>query len=133
MAVQDLLHQMSSITFEMKNTFSASQDLLSTRSKTLKLPETGSQCTVFSIKPIDFSMKLYSHLTVSQKNKKTLSDAVAGKLYKTKRRSGIFPPNIINQSPKKTDAQEFNTSHRRPDALQSQLMFVRMGKFPSDP
>ncbi|XP_047217782.1 uncharacterized protein si:dkey-30e9.6 [Girardinichthys multiradiatus] len=74
----------------MKNTFSASQDLLSTRRKALKLPETGSQRAVFSIKPTDFSMKLYSHLTISQKNKKTLSDA-------------------------------------------SQLMFVRMGKFPSDP
>lgn len=124
---------MSSVTFEMKREFSANQDLLSTRSRFLKQPETGSQREIFSLKLPDFSVKLYRHRTVSRKKEKwTFSDAGISQPHEAKRRSEIFSPNIIIPTPNK-DSPKFITSHKLPDGLQSQLTFTKKGKFPSDP
>ncbi|XP_042279542.1 uncharacterized protein si:dkey-30e9.6 [Thunnus maccoyii] len=90
-----LLHPLSSVRFEEKIQFSASQDLSLARSKWFTLPETENRGDVWSIKPPDFSLKLYSH--------------------------------------KRKDSPKFITSYRPPDALESELMYVKRGKYPTRP
>ena len=132
MTQRDWVHHMSSVSFERKIQFSASQDLLFTRRKYFKLPE--SQSDGWSNKPPDFSVKLYSVQTFSQtKQSKTNLNVAEPQLSKTRRRKGSFLPNIMRMSPKKKNAPKFITTHRPADELDSELMFVRTGKYPYGP
>ncbi|XP_041843383.1 uncharacterized protein si:dkey-30e9.6 [Melanotaenia boesemani] len=50
-----------------------------------------------------------------------------------KRIKGRFFPNIVHAGTKKKDAPKFITTHRPPDVLKSELMFVKRGKHPPGP
>ncbi|XP_044064114.1 uncharacterized protein si:dkey-30e9.6 [Siniperca chuatsi] len=134
MAPHSLLHPLSSVCFEEKTQFSASHNLSFARSKWFTLPETESQSDVWSIKPPDFSLKLYRSLSVPQKKvRKTHSNLAVPQSSETKRRTGIFLPKLLHERYQSEDPPKFITSHRPPDALESELMFVKTGKYPSGP
>lgn len=126
-----LLHPLSSICFEDKIQFSASQDLSFSRSKWFKLPETESRGDVWSIKPPDFSVKLYKSLSVPQTKERKPCPNLA--VSQPKRRIVTFLPNILHESHKRKDFPKFITSYRPPDALESDLMFIKKGKYPLGP
>lgn len=129
-----LLHPLSSVRFEEKIQFSASQDLSLARSKWFTLPETESRGDVWSIKPPDFSLKLYRSLSVPQKKeRKPHPNLAVSQPSETKWRTGISLPNVLHESHKRKDSPKFITSYRPPDALESELMFVKRGKYPSGP
>ncbi|XP_019958997.2 putative uncharacterized protein C7orf78 homolog [Paralichthys olivaceus] len=130
MALCGLLDPLPSVCFERKTQFSARRGLCLARSKYFKLPETEShQLDVWSIKPPDFSLKLYRSLSVPQrKERKTFTVPAAQQTT-----SGIFLPDVSRESYKRNDPVKFITSYRPPDALESELEFVRTGKFPSEP
>ncbi|XP_071326432.1 putative uncharacterized protein C7orf78 homolog [Trachinotus anak] len=133
MAPDSLLHPLPSVCFEGKIQFSARQDLCLARSKCFKLPETESRGDVWSIKPPDFSVKLYRSVSVPQKKeRKTRGDPTAPKTTETERRPRIFLPNVFNESYKRKDPPKFITLYRPPDALETELMFVKTGKYPSE-
>lgn len=123
-------YDLSSVSFESKIRFSASRNLSLMRSKCFKQPKTEDQRDVCSIKPPDFSVKLYSRLTDSQK-KPRKKNANEARPSETKRTMGKYLPIIEHGSPEKKNAPKFITSHRPPDALESELMFVKTGKYPS--
>lgn len=134
MAPYGLLHPLSSVCFEEQIQFSASQHLSFARSKWFTLPETESQSNVWSIKPPDFSLKLYRSLAVPQKEeRKTHSDQTVPQPGEIKRRTGIFLPKVLHESYQRKDPPKFITSYKPPDALGSELMFVKTGKYPSGP
>ncbi|XP_062279131.1 uncharacterized protein si:dkey-30e9.6 [Scomber scombrus] len=127
-----LLHPLSSVCFEDKIQFSASQDVYFARSKWFTLPEAESRGDVWSIKPPDFSLKLYRSLSIPQKKeRKPCVNPAVSQPSETKRRIGIFLPNILHENHKRKDSPKFITSYRPPDALASELMFVKKGKYPS--
>ncbi|KAF1388403.1 hypothetical protein PFLUV_G00089810 [Perca fluviatilis] len=133
MAPNSLLHPVSSVSFEEKIQFSASQRLSFARSKWFTLPaESESHSDVWSIKPPDFSLKLYTSLSVPQKKeRKTHSNLPQPG--ETQRRTGIFLPNVLHESYQREESPKFITSYRPPDALESELMFVKTGKYLSGP
>ncbi|XP_053288971.1 uncharacterized protein si:dkey-30e9.6 [Pleuronectes platessa] len=148
MAPCGLLDPLPLVSFERKAQFSASRALSLARSKYFKLPETESrQVDVWSIKPPDFSLKLYRSLSVPRRKERKTLTAPANR--QTTRTSGIFLPDVSRESNKRNDRVKFITSHRPrvaleselkfitshrpPDALESELKFVRTGKFPSEP
>lgn len=132
MAPYSLLHPLSSVYFEDKIKFSASQHLSYARSKWFTLPDTESQSNVWSIKPPDFSLKLYRSLSVPQKKeRKTHSNLAVSEPSETKRRTGILLPKVLHETYQRKDPPKFITSYRPPDALESELMFVKTGKYSS--
>ncbi|KAI3360758.1 hypothetical protein L3Q82_012995 [Scortum barcoo] len=134
MAPRGLLSPLSSLRFEEKLTFSASQHLSFARSKWFTLPETESRSDVWSIKPPDFSIRLYRSVAEPrEKERKTRSDPAVPPPAEKKRRSATFLPKVLHESYQKKDPPEFITSYRPPDALRSELMFVKTGKFPTGP
>ncbi|XP_076006330.1 putative uncharacterized protein C7orf78 homolog [Genypterus blacodes] len=127
------------VSFERKLQFSASQDLTAAKSKRFSVPVTESSGDVWSIKPPDFSLKLYTRLSDPQKTKEkkkkknTGQESSLPKLSETKWRTLIFLPRLSHECERKTEPPAFIAPHRPPDALQSELMFVRKGKYPLDP
>ncbi|CAB1436442.1 unnamed protein product [Pleuronectes platessa] len=123
MAPCGLLDPLPLVSFERKAQFSASRALSLARSKYFKLPETESrQVDVWSIKPPDFSLKLYRSLSVPQrKERKSLTAPAA---LQTTRTSGIFLPDVSRESYKRIDRVKFISSHRPRVALESQLKFI---------
>ncbi|XP_074508995.1 putative uncharacterized protein C7orf78 homolog [Sebastes fasciatus] len=134
MAPYSLLHPLSSVSFEEKIQFSASQHLSVARGKWFTLPETEIHSDVWSIKPPDFSLKLYRSLSVPQKKeRKTYSNLTVAQPSETKRRTGIFLPTVLYESHQREESPKFIRSYRPPDALESELMFVKTGKYLSGP
>lgn len=133
MASYSLSQPLSSVSFEEKIKFSASQSLSFARSKWFTLPQTESQSDVWSIKPPDFSLKLYRSLSDPQKkDRNTHSNPAVLQNKETKRRTGVLLlPKILHESYQRENPPKFVTSYKPPDALESELMFVKMGKFPS--
>lgn len=132
MAPYSLRHPLSSVCFEDKIKFSASRNLSLARSKWFTLPETESQSDVWRIKPPDFSLKLYKSLTVPQRKERKTHSNVA-EPQQTKRRTGVFLPKVLQKSYQREDPPKFITSYRPPDALETELMFVKTGKYPAGP
>uniref|UniRef100_UPI003AAF436A putative uncharacterized protein C7orf78 homolog n=1 Tax=Centroberyx gerrardi TaxID=166262 RepID=UPI003AAF436A len=135
MTPRSQLDPLSSVCFDRKTLFSASQDLALSRSKCLTFPESENQVDVWSIKPPDFSPKLYRCLTVPQKkSRNTRPDLAMPPPSETERRlEKRAVPKFLLESHKRTDAPEFVTSYRPPDASESRLMFVKTGTYPSGP
>ncbi|XP_026173380.1 putative uncharacterized protein C7orf78 homolog [Mastacembelus armatus] len=134
MASYLLLQPLSSVCFGGKIQFSASQDLSFARSKYFKIEETESPGHVWSIKPPDFSLKLYSSLSVPQKiERRKDSNQSIPQPSEAKRISGVYLPDVLRESNKRKEPPKFITSYRPPGALESELMFVRTGKYPSEP
>lgn len=124
-----LLQPLHSVSFERKIQFSAGEDLSFMRSEYLKLRDAERRREAQSVRPPDFSVKLYS--CVSHKTgRHTHLKAVGPQPSETKRRHGHFLTNLLSSSPTRTDPPEFITAHRPPDALQTELMFVQAGKHP---
>lgn len=134
MAPYSLLHPLSSVRFESKIHFCASQDLSFARSKYFKFPETESRGDVWSIQPPDFSPKLYRSLSVPQKKERKANlNLSVPQPSETRRKTGLYLPNVLLESNKRKNPPKFITSYRPPDALESELMFVKTGKYPSEP
>lgn len=134
MVPYSLLHPVSSVCFEGKTHFSASRDLSFARSKYFKLPEPESCGDVWSIKPPDFSLKLYRSLSVPQrKERKTNVNLSVAQPSEAKRKSRIFLTYGLHESNRRKEPPKFITSYRPPDAAESELMFVKTGKYPSEP
>lgn len=134
MVPYSLLHPLSSVCFEGKIHFSASQDLSFARSKYFKLPETESRGDMWSINPPDFSLKLYRSLSVPQrKERKTNLNLSVPQPSEAKRKTGIFLPYVLHESNRRKDSPKFITSYKPRDAVESELMFVKTGKYPSEP
>ncbi|KAM3613863.1 uncharacterized protein V6R79_006107 [Siganus canaliculatus] len=125
-----VLCSLSSVCFEDQLKFSASRHLSSARSKWFKIPETESQSDTWGIKPPDFSVKLYRSLEPPQKKgRRTHSNKVAPRGGDSK----IFLPRVLPERRQRKDAPDFITSHRPPDAVEAEMMFVRTGKYGSGP
>lgn len=133
MAPYSLTHPLTFISFEDKAQFSANQELSLARSKCFKLPEIERRSDVWSIKPPDFSVKLYRSITLPHEKERKDSSPALSQQSVTKRKSDVVLPTILHESYQKKEPVKFITSHRPPDALESELMFVRTGKFPSGP
>ncbi len=134
MAPYSFLHPLTSVCFEEKTKFSASQHLSFSRSKWFTLPEIERQSNMWSIKPPDFSLKLYKSLSVPQKKeRKTHLNPAQPQAGGPKRRTGVFLPQVLHESDQRREPPKFITSYRPPDALESELMFIRTGKFPCGP
>ncbi|TKS82607.1 hypothetical protein D9C73_016716 [Collichthys lucidus] len=135
MAPYSLMHPLSSVCFEEKIKFSASQNLSLARSKWFTLPEIESHVDTWSIKPPDFSLKLYRSVSDPQKKeRRTHSNISEPQRGETKRRPGTFLPKVLHESYQRSeDPPKFIASYRPSDALQSDLMFVKAGKYPTGP
>lgn len=122
-----------SVSFESQIQFSASQNLCLARSKYLKLPKSERRGGG-SIKLPDFSLRLYRSLSVPQRKERKPCAIVAAPITNgTNRTAGVILPNVLHESYKRKDPPKFITSHRPPGVLESELMFVKMEKFPSEP
>lgn len=126
-----LLDPLSSVCFEGKSHFSASQDLSLARSKYFKLPETESRGGVRSIKPPDFSLKLYRSVSVPQRKERKAN--VNPQRREAKRKTQIMLPCVLHESNRRKETPKFIVSYRPPDAGESELMFVKTGKYLSEP
>lgn len=123
---------LSSICFEDKLRFSASQNLSLARSKYFTLTKTESKCDMWNSKPPDFSLKLYRSLRVPErKERKTQSTVVEHQ--RTRTTAGVFLPKVLNTSYQRMDPPKFIVSYRPPDALETELMFVKTGRYPAAP
>ncbi|XP_068591508.1 putative uncharacterized protein C7orf78 homolog [Cebidichthys violaceus] len=128
MVPDSLFRPLSRVCFEDKSKFSASQRLSVARSKWFTLPETESaQSDAWSIKPPDFSLRLYRSLSDPRRTeRRTHSNLDEPRL----KRTGIVLPNVVHQSHRREESSpKFITSYRPPGALESQLMFVKTGKY----
>ncbi|KAK2909787.1 hypothetical protein Q8A73_007502 [Channa argus] len=132
MAPCGLLHPLSSVGFERKIQFSASQDLYFARSKYFKLPEPESWGDAWSIKPPDFSLRVYTSVSVPQ-SKERQAHLNVQQRSDTKRKTAKSLTNVLHERYKRKDPPKFITSYRPPGALESELMFIRTGKYPSEP
>lgn len=127
-----LLQPLSSVSFERQTQFAACQDLSFARNKYFRLRNTDRKCDVQSIGPPDFSVKLYSSLSTSEiRERKKNIKLVAPQPKEMKRRYQTFLPNSLSSCPKRKEPPKFITSHRPPDALETELMFVKIGKYHS--
>lgn len=127
-----LLQPLSSVSFERQTQFAACQDLSFARNKYFRLRNTDRKCDVQSIGPPDFSVKLYSSLSTSEiRERKKNIKIVAPQPKEMKRRYQTFLPNSLSSCPKRKEPPKFITSHRPPDALETELMFVKIGKYHS--
>ncbi|CAI5661853.1 putative uncharacterized protein C7orf78 homolog [Oreochromis niloticus] len=128
----ELLQPLSSVSFERQTQFAASQDLSFARSKYFRLRKTDRECDVQSNRPPDFSVKLYSSLSASEiRERKKNIKIVAPQPKEMKRRYRTFLPNSLSSSPKRKEPPKFIASHKPPDALETELMFVKIGKYHS--
>ncbi|KAI1886120.1 hypothetical protein AGOR_G00210740 [Albula goreensis] len=128
----------TSLSFEKKISFSASQDLASIRSKGFVRLEKAHEMDAWELKAPDFTPKLYSSLHPLRKKKENRRPALFSPssretLFEVKRGTQIVLPEI-HQS---REPPAFTLSYRPPDALQTKLIFVKKGKYPcvaySDP
>ncbi|XP_063735717.1 uncharacterized protein si:dkey-30e9.6 [Eleginops maclovinus] len=129
MAPYSSLHPKTQVCFEEKTEFSASQHLSYARSQWFKLPETASHSEVWSIKPPDFSLKLYRSLSVQKEERKKHSNPAVSPSSKTQTKTVAFLPTVLHESFRKEESPKFITSYRPPDSLESELMFVKTGKY----
>lgn len=126
-----LLPPLSSVRFEDKIKFSASQDLALARSKLFIRGETENQSDKVGIRPPDFSIRFYKSLTVPQRKDKKMPSNVA-KSRQTKR-TRIVIPKVLHSSYQMEQPRKFITHYKPPDTLEADLRFVRTGKFPAAP
>ncbi|XP_041650217.1 uncharacterized protein si:dkey-30e9.6 [Cheilinus undulatus] len=89
---------------------------------------------MWSIKPPDFSVRLYRSLTVPEKKeKKGHSNPAVPQFGETKRRIRLTFPAVSHESYQRKEPPDFVTSYRPPDALESEMIFVRTGKYSYGP
>ncbi|KAJ8288078.1 hypothetical protein COCON_G00007370 [Conger conger] len=118
--------------FEKKTIFSASKDLACVRSREFTHVEKAEDTDVWALKAPDFSLKLYSHLHLSQNKRENrcpplfTSDSKE-MLPRVKRPSHIVLPQINHSR----EGPAFALRYRPPDALESKLEYVKRGKYPS--
>lgn len=123
------LPPLSSVSFEDKIKFSASQDLALARSKLLISSETENQSDKVGMRPPDFSVRFYKSLKVPQRKDKKMPSNVA-RPQQTKR-TRIVIPKILHSSYQMEEPRKFITHYKPPDILEAELRFVRTGKFPA--
>ncbi|KAJ8415953.1 hypothetical protein AAFF_G00405100 [Aldrovandia affinis] len=122
----------TSMRFEKKIIFSASQDLASIRSKGFVHLEKAKDIDTWELKAPDFSLKLYNSLNLPRKKKENRRPPLfASDSRKTlsgiKRPTQIVLPEI-NQG---REPPGFTLRYRPPGVLESKLTFVKKGKYPS--
>lgn len=122
---------LTSICFEDKIKFSASQDLALARRKWLKPGDRVNQSDELSSRPPDFSIRLFKCLKVPQsRDEKMLSNS--SKPRRTKATQTVVPV-VLQSRQRKEEPRKFIARYRPPDSLEVELRFVRNGKFPAAP
>lgn len=127
-------HPLASVYFDRKALFSVSQGLATTRSNHFVPPEPKKLADdVWSIKPPDFSPKLYKSLSVPRrKSRNTRPSLAMSDLGDTGVAiEKIRIPKFLSETDKRLEPPNFSASHKPPDALECLLMFVKAGKYPS--
>ncbi|KAK0136099.1 hypothetical protein N1851_028013 [Merluccius polli] len=134
----------SSDRFDRKLLFSVRQDLAAERSR-CRISLAGSEAQspvvdVWSIQAPDFSPKLYRSLSgprsdrgfnrrpqaVSSGDTEKTPGQDVSKVLHVKR----VVADILREAGSRRELRRFTTSYKPPDALQAELMFVKLGKFP---
>lgn len=121
-----LIKPLSSICFEDKLQFSARQGLPYLRHKCFTSPKADTKYDIWSIKAPDLSVRLYRTLSEARKIDRRASPP----LTEAKK---IKLPNVLPVSNRRKKPPKFITFYRAPDCLQSELTFVKTGKYPSGP
>ncbi|XP_075901907.1 putative uncharacterized protein C7orf78 homolog [Nelusetta ayraudi] len=122
---------LTSIRFEDKIKFSASQDLALARRKWINRGDRVNQSHELSSRPPDFSIRLFKCLKVPQsRDEKMLSNS--SKPRRTKATQTVVPV-VLQTRQRKEEPRKFITRYRPPDTLEVELRFVRNGKFPAAP
>ncbi|XP_060744923.1 uncharacterized protein si:dkey-30e9.6 [Tachysurus vachellii] len=142
----DLVHKVSvteikdserSFTFNRKLLFTASQNVITSRSRIHKLllPKAADRHRdLWEIKPPDFSPKLYCTLNLPRIKKKTLDSAILKEgLEELSQSLDIMPPVMESKQEKNRNIPVFVKSYKPPALLDLQLQFVKFGQFPRDP
>lgn len=135
MPPRELFNPLTSVCFQRKTEFSVSKNLYLARSKYFRPlePENHSQVNVWNLRPPDFSLKLYTTVSPPQKKERNFRPKVTRS--ESMRTSTIILPSIYlsEENNKKTEKEPptFITRYKPPDALETQVMFVRTGKFPT--
>ncbi|XP_060799489.1 uncharacterized protein si:dkey-30e9.6 [Neoarius graeffei] len=127
----------TSFTFSRKLLFTASQNLITSRSRnhTLLLPTaTVRKTDLWEIKPPDFSPKLYRTLSLPRIKKKTLNPAILKEGLEERSQSLDKMPSVIqSKQEEKRNIPVFITSYKPPGLLELQRQFVKLGQFPNGP
>ena len=114
--------------------FSASQDLATTRSKCFLPPESNDKADVWHIKAPDFSYKLYQSTKIPQRRSRTAYHAVAQPSETHRKIGKVIKEGLMTEiANKNIERPTFITRYRPPDSLESKLIFVETGKYPSGP
>ncbi|XP_017552218.2 uncharacterized protein si:dkey-30e9.6 [Pygocentrus nattereri] len=135
MSSGDILDSGTSIHFNRKLLFSASQKLTSTRGHKLTLPNIAvSQTDLWKIKPPDFSPKLYRSLNLPRIKKKTLNPAtLKDGLAELSPMVGEMSLLMLPKLEENRNKPPFITSYGPPGLLELRILFVKSGQFPSIP
>lgn len=122
---------LTSVRFEDKIKFSASQDLALARRKWRKPNDKVNQGHVQRFRPPDFSIRLYKNTKDPQsRDEKMLS--YEAKPRQTKETQPVVPA-VLQSWHRKEETGKFITHYRQPDTLEIEQKFVRTGKFPAAP
>lgn len=126
-----------SFTFNRQLLFTASQNLITSRSRIhrLVLPTAAARHTdLWEIKPPDFTPKLYRTLSLPRIKKKTLDSAILKEGLEELSQSLDKMPSVVQSKQEKMrNVPEFVRSYKPPALLELQLQFVKLGQFPRDP
>ncbi|XP_058269013.1 uncharacterized protein si:dkey-30e9.6 [Hemibagrus wyckioides] len=137
MSTTEMMDSERSFTFNRQLLFTASQNLITSRSRIhrLVLPTAAARHTdLWEIKPPDFSPKLYRTLSLPRIKKKTLDSAILKEgLEELSQSLDRMPPVMQSKQEKKRNVPEFVRSYKPPALLELQLQFVKLGQFPRDP
>lgn len=137
MSVTEIKDSERSFTFNRKLLFTASQNVITSRSRIHKLllPKPAARHRdLWEIKPPDFSPKLYCTLNLPRIKKKTLDSAILKEgLEELSQSLDIMPPVLQSKQEKNRNIPVFVKSYKPPALLDLQLKFVKFGQFPRDP
>lgn len=118
----DIMDSETSFTFSRKLLFTASQNLITSRSRnhTLLLPTaTVRKTDLWEIKPPDFSPKLYRTLSLPRIKKKTLNPAILKEGLEERSQSLDKMPSVIqSKQEEKRNIPVFITSYKPPGLLE---------------
>lgn len=122
---------LTSVRFEDKIKFSASQDLALARRKWRTSNDSVIQGHVQCFRPPDFSIRLYKNIKDPQsREEKMLSNEAKPRQMK---KTLTVVPAVLQSWHRKEETRKFITCYRLPDTLEIEQKFVQSGKLPAVP
>ncbi|XP_051535572.1 uncharacterized protein LOC127430116 [Myxocyprinus asiaticus] len=132
------MNPLESVQFRRKLLFSATKNLISSRSCGLIPPQPAVQPDPWNIKAPDFTPKLYRSLSLPRIKRKNLH------LFKTKssldeesfileKVNKVAPSMLPGLEQKRHKTHPFTACYKPPGSTESKLQFVRTGKYPMGP